>query len=277
MHRTLYISDLDGTLLDENAKISDYAKRELIKLINKGMHFTVASARSIFSIKQILGDIPFEFPIISFNGGYIIDYKTEKIFHAANICEEAVEYLENWMKKNEVYPFISCLDGEEQLLLYKTITSGGMKWYLDNLNKSLDKRLKKFEEIDDIKYMKKMSYTFMDKEDKIEKIYNEFSNILKNKVNFQKFENSYSPGWFWLTIESKEATKAEGIKKMMEISKVKFDEIIVFGDHLNDYEMFDFADRAYAVSNAEDELKKIASDVIGSNLEDGVIKFLLMQ
>ena len=56
----VYISDLDGTLLRNDATLSDYSRRSLTKLINDGIKFTVASARNIYSIKEILGDLPLD-------------------------------------------------------------------------------------------------------------------------------------------------------------------------------------------------------------------------
>jgi hydroxymethylpyrimidine pyrophosphatase-like HAD family hydrolase len=41
---TLYISDLDGTLLRNDASLSDYSRRELIALLEEGVQITVASA-----------------------------------------------------------------------------------------------------------------------------------------------------------------------------------------------------------------------------------------
>ena len=52
------------------------------------------------------------------------------------------------------------------------------------------------------------------------------------------------------------------------------DRIVAFGDGLNDIDMFKIADECYAVSNAEDELKALATGVIESNDDDGVAKWL---
>ena len=49
---------------------------------------------------------------------------------------------------------------------------------------------------------------------------------------------------------------------------------MVFGAGKNDVDMFEFADEAYAVSNAVDELKAIATGIIDSNDNDGVAKWL---
>ena len=46
---TLYVSDLDGTLLNSDVKISENSKNIINSLIEKGMNFTVATARSLVS------------------------------------------------------------------------------------------------------------------------------------------------------------------------------------------------------------------------------------
>jgi hydroxymethylpyrimidine pyrophosphatase-like HAD family hydrolase len=53
-----------------------------------------------------------------------------------------------------------------------------------------------------------------------------------------------------------------------------FSRLVVFGDGLNDIPMFDVADESYAVANALEEVKRIATGVIGSNEEDAVTEFL---
>ena len=54
-----------------------------------------------------------------------------------------------------------------------------------------------------------------------------------------------------------------------------YDSIVGFGDNLNDIPLFEACDRTYGVANAREALKAMATGVIGSNEEDGVIKFLM--
>ena len=53
----LYISDLDGTLLNNNAKLSDYTKSTLKELINKNLNFSIATARTPATVVPILSDL----------------------------------------------------------------------------------------------------------------------------------------------------------------------------------------------------------------------------
>jgi HAD superfamily hydrolase (TIGR01484 family) len=72
---TLYVSDLDGTLLNPNAVLSEYTKNELNKLISCGINFTVATGRTTDAAKEIMNDIELNIPIITFNGVIVYDVK----------------------------------------------------------------------------------------------------------------------------------------------------------------------------------------------------------
>ena len=67
-------------------------------------------------------------------------------------------------------------------------------------------------------------------------------------------------------------TKAKAILKMKE--HYGFQKVVAFGDSVNDMPMFRAADEAYAVDNALEDLKGIATGIIGRNDEDAVARFL---
>lgn len=70
----------------------------------------------------------------------------------------------------------------------------------------------------------------------------------------------------------KKAKKANAILKLKEL--LECDKIISFGDGLNDIPMIQISDEYYAMENAVPELKKLATDIIPSNNNDGVAKWL---
>ena len=58
---------------------------------------------------------------------------------------------------------------------------------------------------------------------------------------------------------------------MLEGLNLMHAKTVVFGDHHNDLDMFKMADVSIAMENAVDELKEIASHVIGSNEGESVV------
>ncbi len=76
----------------------------------------------------------------------------------------------------------------------------------------------------------------------------------------------------WLEIMPKDVTKASAVQKLKQITQSDY--VVVFGDGINDLEMFEVADECYAMSNAEPELKAAATKIIEGNDNDGVARWL---
>ena len=77
--KTLFISDLDETLLNKNSVLSEYSKSILNKLISFGVSFTVATGRTTDVAQQIMSEIKLSVPIITLNGAIVYD-TTEKSY-----------------------------------------------------------------------------------------------------------------------------------------------------------------------------------------------------
>ncbi len=96
---------------------------------------------------------------------------------------------------------------------------------------------------------------------------------LGSSVALHLFPDSYS-GWSWLTICQSRATKDQAIEALKRMAGLDGARVTVFGDNTNDLSMFVAADRAIAVGNAIDEVKKAAHQVIGTNQEESVVRFI---
>lgn len=77
--KTLYVSDLDGTLLRSNAKISEYTSNVINELTSKGMLFSYATARSYITAMKATEGLNAHIPIITYNGAVILQNDTFEI------------------------------------------------------------------------------------------------------------------------------------------------------------------------------------------------------
>ncbi|MBQ7903578.1 MAG: HAD family phosphatase, partial [Oscillospiraceae bacterium] len=76
--KTLYISDLDGTLVNSHMQVSRFTADTLNSLIDKGLLFSYATARSIVTAGEITKDITARFPLILYNGTMVVDNVTKQ-------------------------------------------------------------------------------------------------------------------------------------------------------------------------------------------------------
>ena len=266
--RVLYVSDLDGTLMRNDETISAYTERTLNKLIGEGLAFTYATARSVESARTITGGLKLKLPVVTRNGTVLADNSTGRHLEKALFTEDEVRLLKELLPELPEYGFVSCFIGDEMI---KTYIPGkhtpGMEKYLRK--NEHDPRLRQAADFDSLFCGQPGYVTLIDDREKIAPIYERVRDYPGWECLFQK--DTY---WdeYWLEIVPRNCTKAKAILRMKE--SYGFDRLVVFGDSVNDLSMFRAADEAYAVSNALDELKAVATAVIGSNEEDAVAGFL---
>ena len=77
-----------------------------------------------------------------------------------------------------------------------------------------------------------------------------------------------------LAIKARGVSKAEAIKKLTQILEIPIEDVIAFGDEVNDMEMLKLVGLGIAMENADDVVKEAADRIAGNNDQDGVGKEL---
>lgn len=266
--KTLYVSDLDGTLLNSNVELSQFTVKAINSLVEKGMNFTFATARSLNSSKEITKDLKLNIPVIVYNGAFIMDKETGKIFSSSAFAEEEKNFVIDKINQHKVNPLVySFINGKESVSYNKNYVNKGVQLYLDS--RKNDSRMTPLDN-DNLYNGDVFYFTIIDKKNNIEKFYNSVRENKNLRVTFQQdIYNEY----YWCEIMPKSVSKANGIILLKNI--YGFDKVVSFGDAINDISMFKISDESYAVENAVEELKQISTKEILSNNNDGVAKFLL--
>lgn len=264
--KTLYVSDLDGTLLRSDVRTSEFTNRTINDLVGKGMLFSYATARSFVTARKVTRGLEARIPLIVYNGAFVVDNATGEIMIANYFGREAAEILDDLISCG-VYPLVySVMDGAEKFSYVREKCSRGMIEFLDTrADDPRDNPVSGEQAL----YRGKLFYiTCIDDEDKLRPLYEKY-----REDYHCVFQRDIYSGEQWLEIMPKTTSKANAIRKL----KVHLgcDRLVVFGDGVNDMDMFRMADAAYAVENAVDELKQIATGVIGRNDDDPVARWLL--
>lgn len=265
MMRTLYVSDLDGTLLRSDISTSEFTNRTINGLVEKGMLFSYATARSFVTSVKVTRGLNARIPLIVYNGAFVIDNATGEIM-ISNFFGDAAAGLLDDLIANDIYPIVySMIDGVEKFSYIPEKCTKGMREFIDS--RAGDPRDNPVENVRDLYHGSVFYVTCIDEAEKLKPFWQKYDT--QHHVVFQ--EDIYS-GEQWLELMPAAASKSNAIRQLKEL--LGCDRLVVFGDGKNDVDMFQLADEAYAVANAVDELKRIATGVIGSNDDDGVAKWL---
>jgi 5-amino-6-(5-phospho-D-ribitylamino)uracil phosphatase len=270
----LYISDLDGTLLRNDAMLSCYSKQKLNVLLSEGLHFTVASARNVHSVRALLAGLNMNLPVIGSNGAYISEFKTGSPLMINSINNDVAKEIFSLIGSHSSVPFVTSHNGKEDRLYFNEIANEGMLWYLDERTAAGDKRLRRTANVEGKLDERIICLNVINRKEHLEGLFADVIERYAEHVEINYFENPYSPGWHWMTVYDRKATKEYAIKELIEMLDFPVDELTVFGDSRNDISMFKIATRAVAVANALDEVKNCASVIIGTNEKDGVVDYI---
>lgn len=269
MSRTLYVSDLDGTLLNKQDRINPESIRIINDLVSKGMLFTYATARSLSSASVITQGLSTDIPVIVYNGAFILHPATGEILSREGFQKEEMKEIIEVMDRFDISPLVySFVEDVEKVSWIVSRENEGIQRYL-NLRKG-DRRLRPVSSREELYQGDMFYFTCIGEKDALQPVYDILARDGRFRCTIQ--QELYRPE-YWCEIMPARATKAEAIRKLKEIRRC--DRVISFGDAINDIPMFEISDECYAVENAVDELKKIADKVIESNEDDGVAKWLL--
>ncbi len=267
--KTLFVTDLDGTLLTGQEKISAYSLERINRLIEAGLLFTYATARSAESAFRATEGLALNMPAILYNGGLIYRFDTRETLRYTVFEEEWKGYVYSVLKGYGIHPLVfgALTKDRERVAYLQGDPSFGLRRYL--FRRAGDKRFAAVENEEDLLAGYVFYFKCIGPREQLECAWN----VLKYDPRIicifhqETYQND-----FWLEISPRAATKANAVTFLK--SYFGCDRVVCFGDTSNDSDMFDVCDEKYAVMNADGWLKEKSTGVIGYCEEDGVAKWL---
>jgi len=270
--KLLYISDLDGTLLDGEGRLPVDSVKRLNKLIDKGLNFTIATARNYDSAYPLLNGLNLKHPVILFNGVYLTEFYTGvNLLFSDFISVDIINKMISIVDDHNIEPFIYTY-GDKHLVYYRRVNNFGAQSYLDIV--SSEQRAHKVGSFffpDDERIS---GFLLIDKGEVLEPVYAKLKSLYVNELNIYFAPDVSNPEFCWLQSFHQDANKGKMLKQMVEHLRIPISNTVVFGDYLNDLDMFKVAGYSIAVENALPEVKSLADHIIPSNIDQGVILYL---
>lgn len=264
--RTLYVTDLDGTLLRSNETTSDFTNQTINALVEKGLLFSYATARSHVTSAKVTHGLSAQIPLIVYNGAFIIDNATGEILLSNFFGKEGGVILDDLIA-NGIYPIVyAFVNGKESFSHWTQRCTRGVQDFLatrkgDHRSRAVTSREALYE--GDLFYL-----TCIGEKSELEPFYHKYKDLCH-----AVFQRDIYSGEQWLEFMPRNASKSNAARQLQ--TYLGCDRLVVFGDGKNDIDMFQLADEKYAVENAVEELKAAATAVIGRNDDDSVARWLL--
>lgn len=254
----LIISDLDGTLLNDDQVVTPEFYDCFEKLSQNGIRFAAASGRQYFNMKKVLAPIADRMIFVAENGGLIMKQEQELYSHELP-WEEALFLIKEARKIPDTGIFVcgrnsAYIEDAAPEYIDTAETYFGAYQVVEDLTQVQDKILK---------------VSVFCHENKVHEKCAPYLDHLQGG-----FKQTLG-GIMWYDIIPQNSNKGVAVKQLQKILGVTPDECLVFGDYLNDLEMMASATHSYAMANAHPKVKESARHTCEDNNHNGVSNTIL--
>jgi Cof subfamily protein (haloacid dehalogenase superfamily) len=259
----LVVSDVDGTLVTHDKRLTDGAKRAVQRLHTAGVGFTITSSRPPVGMRFLIEPLGITLPIGPFNGSSIVDPQLKPI-------------------EQHLIPFAAA---QQSLTV---LNEFGVDIWLFTNDQWIIRR-------DDGKYVPherdtiKFDPTFVDDFTPFLKTACKIVGASADPALLERCESAMQKALgaqasairsqtYYLDITPPGQDKGTFVEAMAQRLGISTDAIATIGDMQNDLAMFRTSGLSIAMGNATDDVKKQASHVTGSNEDEGfagAIDFIL--
>lgn len=275
MSHPLFVSDLDGTLLMPDGKLSDFGRATLADLTARGVPFTVASGRAFASIRQALGATRLALPVISSDGALISSFDSPAPLHVFAMDDDPLDRLVTDLMERGFHPLLDLWDGAENYLLSEGPQNPIEQWFHDHRTGWEFYQFRHEPNLARPQGAQVISITLLDRPEWLEPLREDLDDLYGEwfKTDYLVLPEVEDGAALW--IQHRDARKEKALEVLGQMLGYEGSQVVVFGDELNDLGMFGREWHAVAVGNARSELKDRAREIIGPHGDDSVLRYVL--
>jgi len=247
--------DMDGTLLRSDHTMSDKLKEKLIELDKNGVKIFISTGRMYAAALPYLKQLGITTPVITYNGGKIVDPSTSETLYENPVTAETVKRVIEVSRETGIH---LNLYSDDKLYVENETPEGkayaektGLKYVLVNFDEFIGKTSTKA--------------LFLGENEKLVKLKEELEKELPQSI-FVFSQPTY------LEVLNKGVSKGKAVKELMNKYGFSEDEVMTFGDQWNDFDMLKLVKYGYLMGNASEDLKKEFTEdrITLSNDDEGI-------
>ncbi len=268
---TLYVTDMDGTLLDNSSRVSSESAEIIADLTEQGALITVATARTPATVDPLLSVTRIACQAIVMTGAAMWDCRHKIMTHTRLLPSETAVQLIDMFRSYGIDPFIYTVASQSHLDVYHGNKLSHIEelFYLERKNL----KLKKFhlgQQVPADGIDRAILFFAIGESDKVTALARELDR--RGDCAVSCYPDIITHGNHLIEVFCHGVSKASAIETLAR--ELDVNRIVVFGDNLNDLPMMEIADVAVAVENAFPQVKEKADIVIESNAAHSVARFI---
>ena len=260
-------TDMDGTLLDPKGQL-DLPRLEKIldKLDQCDIRFVIATGNEVHRMRQLLGHLAERVVLVVANGARI--FENNELIQAQTWDDAMVDRALAHFKGRECQDqfVVTAMNGG--FVKEGTVFTELDKFMTPEMIEKLYQRMNFVDEFDSSLFGGVLKMSMVVGEERLDSVLQEINDLFDGHVR------AVSSGYGCIDILQDGIHKAWGLVELLKRWNLKPEQIMAFGDSENDIEMLELAGISYAMENAEEAVKEIATKVAPANSQAGVYQVL---
>lgn len=260
---TLYITDLDGTLLGPDSRVSEESARIITDLSRRGALITVATARTPATVEPLLHTTLTTIPAIVLTGAAMWDRTRHAYIDPMTLPADTAIRLEASFLDHNINPFVYNLhpDGTMQVMHIPAMTPDETRFYDERKNLELKKFIFRSGPFCPDSATPTILMLGIGDTPAIDRL---AATLRRDpQLSVSAYPDIFDPTRSYIEVFRAGISKAAAVLRLK--AQLGADRLVVYGDHLNDLPMFAVADESVAVANALPEVRTAATRTIGPN------------
>ena len=260
-------TDMDGTLLDPRGQL-DLPRLEKIldKLDQRGVRFVIATGNEVHRMRQLLGHLAERVVLVVANGARI--FENNELIQAQTWDDAMVDKALGHFKGRECQDQFVVTGMNGGFVKEGTVFTELDKFMTPEMIEKLYQRMNFVDEFDSSLFGGVLKMSMVVGEERLDSVLQEVNDLFDGRVR------AVSSGYGCIDILQDGIHKAWGLVELLKRWNLKPEQIMAFGDSENDIEMLELAGISYAMENAEEAVKRVATKVAPANSQAGVYKVL---
>ena len=260
-------TDMDGTLLDPKGQL-DLPRLEKIldKLDKCDIRFVIATGNEVHRMRQLLGHLAERVVLVVANGARI--FENSELIQAQTWDDAMVDRALGHFKGRECQDqfVVTAMNGG--FVKEGTVFTELDKFMTPEMIEKLYQRTNFVDEFDSKLFGGVLKMSMVVGEERLDSVLQEINDLFDGHVR------AVSSGYGCIDILQDGIHKAWGLEELLKRWNLKPEQIMAFGDSENDIEMLELAGISYAMENAEEAVKRVATKVAPANSQAGVYQVL---
>ena len=263
----LIATDMDGTLLDPKGQVDLPRLEKLLdQLEERGIRFVIATGNEIHRVKQLLGHLTERVVLIVANGARI--FEGNQLLQAQTWDDDMVNRALEFFKGRECQDQFVVTSMNGGFVKEGTVFTQLENFMTPEMIELFYQRMDFVEELESHLFGGVLKMSLVVGEERSDSVLEEINQLFNGSVQ------AVSSGYGCIDILQSGIHKAWGLQELLRRWDIKAEEIMAFGDSENDVEMLQLAGIAYAMENADDKAKAVATNFAPSNSQAGVYQVL---